>query len=293
MRTEKEMFALIVGIAKRDERIRAVYMNGSRANPNAKKDIFQDYDVVYVVTDITPFLQDGDWIHVFGDTIITQEPDKLDQMQGKTVDLKNDYMYLMQFTDGNRIDLHLQSFDSLRKEYGTDKLTVPLLDKDGRLPQLSPPSDEDYWVKRPTYGRYIGCCNNFWWVAPYCAKGLWRHEILYSIEVMNDWVRQELLTMLSWYAGIKTDFNVSMGKACKHLQNYLPLKSWSELMETYNWSDYESAWHALMISCRLFDAYASEVGCRFAYAYNSEEAQRSFAFIRHIKTMPENATRIY
>lgn len=32
MRTEQEMFDLILNIAKRDERIRAVYMNGSRTN---------------------------------------------------------------------------------------------------------------------------------------------------------------------------------------------------------------------------------------------------------------------
>ena len=30
MRSEKEMYDLILDIAKRDERIRAVYMNGSR-----------------------------------------------------------------------------------------------------------------------------------------------------------------------------------------------------------------------------------------------------------------------
>jgi len=42
MRTEKEMLDLILGVANRDSRIRAVYMNGSRANPNVKKDIFQD-----------------------------------------------------------------------------------------------------------------------------------------------------------------------------------------------------------------------------------------------------------
>ncbi|WP_431602538.1 aminoglycoside 6-adenylyltransferase [Ruminiclostridium papyrosolvens] len=37
MRTEQEMFDLILDVAKADERIRAVYMNGSRANPNNKK----------------------------------------------------------------------------------------------------------------------------------------------------------------------------------------------------------------------------------------------------------------
>ena len=42
MRTEKEMYGLIISIAQSDERIRAVYLNGSRTNPNVPKDIFQD-----------------------------------------------------------------------------------------------------------------------------------------------------------------------------------------------------------------------------------------------------------
>ena len=56
MRTEKEMYDLIISIAQSDERIRAVYLNGSRTNPNVPKDIFQDYDVVYVVTETKPFM---------------------------------------------------------------------------------------------------------------------------------------------------------------------------------------------------------------------------------------------
>lgn len=66
MRTEEEMYELILNIAKRDERIRAVYMNGSRTNENVPKDIFQDYDVVYVVTDTLPFVEDKKWIDSFG-----------------------------------------------------------------------------------------------------------------------------------------------------------------------------------------------------------------------------------
>lgn len=41
MRTEKEMFDLIEETARKDERIRAVYMNGSRTNSNVPKDIFR------------------------------------------------------------------------------------------------------------------------------------------------------------------------------------------------------------------------------------------------------------
>ncbi len=42
MRTEQEMYDLILKVAKEDERIRAVYIDGSRTNPNAPRDIFQD-----------------------------------------------------------------------------------------------------------------------------------------------------------------------------------------------------------------------------------------------------------
>ena len=54
MRSESEMFDLILGTARDDERIRAVMMNGSRANPNAPKDFFQDYHIGYFVPDAAP-----------------------------------------------------------------------------------------------------------------------------------------------------------------------------------------------------------------------------------------------
>lgn len=62
MRTENEMYDLILGIAKNDDRIKAVYMNGSRTNEAVPKDIFQDYDIVYVVEDTKSFIEDKDWI---------------------------------------------------------------------------------------------------------------------------------------------------------------------------------------------------------------------------------------
>ena len=55
MRTEREMTALILGVAEQDARVRAVFMNDSRANPNAPRDIFQDYDIVYVVEETASF----------------------------------------------------------------------------------------------------------------------------------------------------------------------------------------------------------------------------------------------
>lgn len=66
MRTETEMMDLILGYAKNDDRVRAVVMNGSRANPSAPRDLFQDYDIVYAVTELASFTADHSWIDVFG-----------------------------------------------------------------------------------------------------------------------------------------------------------------------------------------------------------------------------------
>ena len=73
MRDEREMLELIVGVARKDDRIRAVYMNGSRSNRKIGKDIFQDYDIVYVVRENRPLYEDTGWIDVFGEGYVLRE----------------------------------------------------------------------------------------------------------------------------------------------------------------------------------------------------------------------------
>ena len=64
MRSEQEMFDIILNTAKENDHIRAVYMNGSRANPNITKDKYQDFDIVYVVDDSAPPFNDKQWIKI-------------------------------------------------------------------------------------------------------------------------------------------------------------------------------------------------------------------------------------
>jgi aminoglycoside 6-adenylyltransferase len=129
LRTEKEMVDMIVGIAQKDKRIRAVYMNGSRTNSDVPKDIFQDYDIVYVVTETASFIKDEKWVTIFGDLLMIQEPDKNNKLAGMDTDFERSYGYLMLFTDGNRIDLHIETKERMMERYSEDKLTIPLLDK--------------------------------------------------------------------------------------------------------------------------------------------------------------------
>ena len=77
MRSEEEMMTLILDVAKADKRIRAVLLNGSRANPDIKKDTFQDFDIVYIVNELSTFLDDPGWIDIFGERLILQMPDDM------------------------------------------------------------------------------------------------------------------------------------------------------------------------------------------------------------------------
>ncbi len=90
---------------------------------------------------------------------------------------KISFGYLMLFKDGNRIDLTLFPVDKIQNEFKRDSLTKVLLDKDGLLLHVLPPDMSDYLIKEPTQKEFTDCCNEFWWVSTYVAKGLRRNEI--------------------------------------------------------------------------------------------------------------------
>ncbi len=282
MRSEQEMMDLILRVAGEDDRVRAVVLNGSRANPRARKDRFQDYDIVYYVTDVDSYISDPAWIDVFGERIILQTPDA---MSLSPSEWEGTFAYLMLFTDGNRIDLTLNPVADIPRTIYDDKLTVVLLDKDGRLPELPPPSDEDYRVRPPSRENFADCCNEFWWVSTYVAKGLWRREFLYAREHLDHYVREMLLMMLEWQVGTQTGFTVSAGKCSKDLERYLAPESWQALLATYAGASYAETWEALFAACDLFRRSALAVSEHFGYPYPHEDDRRVMAYLRQVREM--------
>ena len=75
MRSEKEMYDLILGYANADENIRAVILNGSRANPNRKPDPFNDFDIVYLVRALTPCKEKA-YYKDFGEILVFERTDE-------------------------------------------------------------------------------------------------------------------------------------------------------------------------------------------------------------------------
>ena len=289
MRSEKEMLDLILNVAENDDSIRAVLMNGSRVNPHAKKDPFQDFDIVYLVRDVEPYRRNKEFISQYGEMMILQTPE---DMVDPPAENDGHYTYLMQFLDGNRIDLSFYSLENINACLA-DSLTVVLLDKDHLIPDLPPPSDRDYLPKPPTAKLFEDCCNEFWWVSPYVAKGLWRDELTYSKQILDVYVREQLMKMLVWYFGVQMDFQKSPGKMGKYFKKCLEPEIWTQLESTYADAQPEHIWDSLFAMGDLFRHTSQYVAKHFGFNYPERDDRNVTDFLRHIRNLPQDAKTIY
>jgi aminoglycoside 6-adenylyltransferase len=254
------MMDLILGFAKNDERVRLVFMEGSRLNKNAPRDRFQDYDIAFFVTNMASYRENDDWLDVFGRRIIMQKPQSMTLFPPEP---GNQHNYLMLYEDGNRIDLALNPLDEfealIRK---ADSLTKVLLDKDGRCPPLPEPSDRDYHVKKPSAEFVDDCCNEFWWLSTYVAKGLCRNELLYALHHL-ELMQKQLLTMVSWKAG--ADRAVSVGKSFKYLEKFVSPALWERILQSYGVPSVEGCRRALQSACALFREVSAGLAAALGY----------------------------
>ncbi|MTH55084.1 aminoglycoside 6-adenylyltransferase [Bacillus mangrovi] len=281
MRSEEEMMALIMEAAEHPA-VRAAGMNGSRVNPEAPKDRFMDYDVAFIVEDLSVFTKETSWLERFGERTIMQMPDAMSLGEGEK---RSRFSFLMLFEDGNRIDLTLVPEEEKEQYFKEDSLTVCLLDKDSGTRELPSPSDRSYWIRKPSLEEFSDCCNEFWWVSVYAAKGLWRKEMLYALDHLAI-SRAMLIKMLEWSAGIRHHFSISTGKNGKYLEDYTDRESWERLMKAYPSGSIPEVWRALQDMADLFEDTARLVSEQLVYPYNQEEAskvKRHLTFIRSIR----------
>jgi aminoglycoside 6-adenylyltransferase len=284
MRSEQQMLDLILSFAKKDDNIRAIVMNGSRANPNAPKDIFQDFDIACLVNDLAPYVRNNNIPQYFGEILILQEPENMGEPSSED---EGHYAYLMQFMDGNRIDLSFHAPERWKSVTG-DSQSIVLFDKDHALGELPPASDSDYWAKKPTEKQFQDCCNEFWWMNSYVAKGLWRGELTYA-KWMMEVVQEQLMDMLTWYFGIKTGFQRAPGKAGKYIKEDIEPEIWAELEKTYSDTNPENIWESLFTAGSLFRRVAKAVASEFGFQYPQQDDDNVSAYLLRIKNLPKDA----
>lgn len=278
-RDEKTMMELILHVAKNDEGILAVIMNGSRASPGAIKDSFQDYDIVYLVNDVEPYVRNQQWLKQFGELLIMQMPEEMDGIWPNSKDL---FGFLMLFTDGNRIDLRLFQYNKFIS-MPRDSQSIVLLDKNLKLGKYELPSDKDYLPSQPTEKEFFDCCNEFLWISTNVAKGISRKQLTYAKFMAERIVKEQLIKLLMWYAAIKTQFKKSMGAHAKHIEQYLEPDLWDKFRKTYVDANYENIWRGLFLMHEIFNEIAIKVSHHHRFHYDVEEFQKVSQYLQKIK----------
>lgn len=276
-RSDDTLLSLITDTALQDPIIRAVILSGSRVNSKIEPDPLQDFDIIYVVNELAPYQNNLNWIQRFGELMILQMPDQMFNSQISPWK----FTYLMQFTDGHRLDLNLYELSYLN-HIKLESLSQILIDKDDLFSTLPQPSDSDYWPTAPNPQNYFDTCNEFWWVSPYVAKGLWRQEVIYAKQMLEDILRTQTLRMLIWEVGIRLGYDFNPGYQGKFLQTYLTPDRWQELLQSYANADMDSNWQALFVICQLFRKSAQAVAEHFGFDYLSEQDQKVSAYLDYL-----------
>ena len=290
-RNEKEILDLINEFAETDTRIRVVILNGSRANPNPKKDIFQDYDIACYTTDVEPYKIEKDVVPYFGETIIVEQPN-IGPWPPHNAD-GSCHNYNIQFMDGNRIDLSFFNIDSL-EEHTKDSLSIVLIDKDVLYKNLQPASEKSYFITTLTKDLYNGCCTAFFFaIGSHIPKTIWREKLPLLKSFIEGWLREPVQLMLSWEIGFKTGFNKSIGEKGKYLQQFLEPEKWEMYVKTYVDSDFERIWDSIFLFHEIFTQSAKIIAKEYNYQFPKENSSKVLSFLNHVRSLPSDAESIY
>lgn len=278
------MLALVLDIARNDERIRAVTMEGSRANPNAVHDEYSDLDICYYVRDVREFTRDHHLMYAFGEILIVQCPDDW-YKQPYNYESRDTYCYLIQLQDGNRIDLHVVDISNIAGERENDEPRVVLLNKDG-FEELQPlDSEAEFYIQKPTEREYAESCNEFRWVSTYITKGLCRRELYYAKKCYEWYVMEQFIKVLNWKVGVDHDFAVTTGANSKYLKRYLSEEEMKRLQGIFPNGEYEDIWEKLFLMYDYFEENACYVADKLGFAYNETEATKVREF--HVRRLEQ------
>lgn len=275
----EQALARIVDIARADERIRAVTMEGSRANPNALHDRYSDFDISWFVTDARDFTRDRSFLNAFGEILILQCPD---DWYNHPYDYNSHarFAYLVQFTDGSRIDLSILDLRGLADQAQNDEPRVILLDKDGYEVLQPLASEAAYHVQQPGEKEYLDTCNEFRWVSIYIAKGLCREQLYYAKYAYDVLAMKQFIKMLSWKIGAQHDFAVTVGAHGKYFKNYLSAQEMARFHGIFPGGEYADIWEKLFVFYDYFAELAAFVADALEFRFDAVETGRVRSFLK-------------
>lgn len=290
MRKEDVMFKELSDFAKSNKNIRAILLTSSRANLNAYKDVFTDFDIELFVNDLQPFITTDKWLDLFGKMVIC--------LPLKPVENEGWITRLVLFEDGTKIDFQISTTKTLMELSNKRKLPPEydngykvLLDKDNLTKKMTSPSYTAFVTQKPSEEEFYELMNDFWWDTTYVAKSLWRDELFFVKFMLDNVIRFNYLQkVIEWYIGVQNDWNVNPNKCGRCFKRFLDKETWEELESTYVGADIEDNWNALFRTADLFSRLSVYISNQLSYKYPVEIENKIRDYLLKTRKLDKNST---
>jgi aminoglycoside 6-adenylyltransferase len=289
---EDRIIRQLMDWAERQEPVRAMLLTSTRTIPRVRVDLFSDYDVVLVVTDIHPFFADRVWLEDFGRVLVVYR-DPIRDVYGI-----EKFAYITQYEDGLKIDFTLWPVEMVPRIAAEPQLPddldvgyTILMDKDDLTNGLQPPTYTAHIPSPPTRAEYETQIEVFFHEATYTAKHLWRDDLMaakYNLDCAMK--MNKLRQMLEWRMEIDHGWSIKPGAYGRGLKQHLTPETVLELESTYVGAGEQENWDALFNTIALYRRVAIEVGQILGYSYPHELDRRAMAYLRKVQNLDRGAT---
>jgi aminoglycoside 6-adenylyltransferase len=280
MRAEPAILRLLVDWAMDDHNIRAIVLNGSRADPSRIPDALSDFDVAIVVHSFNP-IKPGTWIDLFGDPIVRWP------LEPQSTFSEDWLTQLVLFDEGLRIDFQFTERTETAFEQAGPYHCV-LYDPE-RLTEHIPGSPvEGTVITLPTDAEFGDRINAFWWDISYVAKALRRNELDYARFIIEGDLRfNKLHPLIRWHIGAVHGTETDVGAAGRWFSRYVSADIWSGYLETFSGADEQDQWRAMFAMCSFVRLMGHDVARRLGFSYPDETDRRVRSYLSSIHA--ENA----
>ena len=283
---KEEIIANLTQWADNQPLVRCAILTSSLAIPNAPFDVFSDYDVILVLSEVRPFHEDRTWLRDFGPVLVMYR-DPLELQDGF---LKSGNV--TQYENGLKIDFTLWPVEMMKKIAADVHLPAEfdagyriLLDKDHLTDALKPPTYRAYIPAPPAEAEYQEAIEVFFLEATYVAKYLWRDDLMAAKFILDNFMKQEhLRPMLEWRLEIHHQWSVKPGPYGRRIKKWLRSDLWTELENTYTGAGLDENWEALFKTIALMRKTATEVGDCLGFDYPHAMDRRTVAYLLKVKT---------
>ncbi len=275
MKSEAEVFKMIMDFIERDDNISAAVLNGSRANPNAPRDFMQDYDIAFYVDSLEEaqkYKTDPSWIHDFGDLVMFQQNEYITDA----------FIFLLQYFDCLRLDLSFHDIRNFGANLAADSLSLIIYDRDKAAGQLPNSNESSYYVQKPTEEKWDETLNELWWLQTYIAKELWRDEMPLVKQLYDNILMNHLRDLVSWHIAAYRDWMVNVGHGGKWFRHLLPQELYEEYLSFYSSADKGEQWEKLLRLGGFIRKIAQPLSAKLGYRYSTNYDENVSKYIRKV-----------